>query len=92
MSKELETLDDILEDLAEDYYPYHEYSDIYKDINKKKLEIAKQAILAWHKQEVLKLIGDDIDTTPLMHETGFAHIAMGQNQEKLRIREAIEEV
>ena len=36
----MKTIRDIIEDCAEDYYPYHEYSGAYEDNNKKSLDQA----------------------------------------------------
>lgn len=36
----MKTVRDIIEDCAEDYYPYHEYSGAYQDKNKESLDQA----------------------------------------------------
>lgn len=48
-------LREILTDMGESFYPFHEYGDSYRDQNKEVLDQAETAIKAY----ILEIIGDD---------------------------------
>lgn len=82
------TLDDILDEMGESYYPYHEYGDneVYVISNKEQKTAAKQAILS----DLLEIIGED-ETTVRNGLVGLTHKDETRNQLRQELRTKLKE-
>jgi hypothetical protein len=80
------TLQERLEDLGEDYYPFHEYGSGYSKENKERVNQATQAI----EKDILELIGDDHKITglePLETEDFYATRNKLKSELRLKLKE-----